>query len=118
MKTVKEWVVSGVAITVLAGMAMMGCETTKSEDNVITVTPANTTLTNDYATVVLTASSASTNGALALPLRWSVSNPERGTVSASGAMMAVYRGNRLNGENMITVRDQGDNEGVAVVFKE
>lgn len=118
MKTATTWVVSGVAVMVLAAMAMVGCESTGSEENVITVTPASATLTNDFATVVLTASFSGTNGSLALPLRWSVSNTQRGSITASGAMMAVYQSNRLNGENMVTVRDQGDNEGVAMIIKE
>lgn len=118
MNKVKGCLLAGVAVVVLTGLGLVGCESTKTEGNVITVSPATATLTNDYAAVVFTASFDGEGNALALPLRWSVSNPERGTISASGSMMAIYRGGRLGGENTITVRDQGDNEGVAIVTKE
>lgn len=120
MKIVERCLVAGVMIVVLAGVVMVGCETTTSEDNVITVSPATAVLTNDYATQVFTASFGNTNGGLALvlPLQWSVSHPERGTIKASGSMMAIYQATRLGDENLITVRDQGDNEGTAIVVKE
>ncbi len=118
MKKVKGCLLAGLAMAVLTGVVMVGCETTKSEDNVISISPANTVLTNDYATVVLTASFAGTNTATALPLKWSVSNPERGTITGSGSMIAIYQSTRLGGENMVTVKDQGDNEGTAIVIKE
>ena len=117
MKTVNTWFTIGIIIAGLAGVVIVGCESTKTTDNVITITPANPTLTNDYQTVMFTASANGTNTSLVLPLSWSVSNPERGTISASGSMMAVYQGTRLGGENMVTVRDQGDNEGVAIVVR-
>lgn len=117
MKAVKGLWFAMAAITVFVGLTIGGCESTKTEDNVITVSPANVTLTNDYQAVIFTASFNGTNTALALPLRWSVSNPERGTISASGSMSAVYQGTRLGGENTVTVRDQGDNEGTAFILR-
>jgi len=117
MRTVNIWFLTGMMTVVVAGLAIVGCESTKTADNVITIDPASKTLTSDYETVVLTASASGTNTALALPLRWSVSNPERGTISASGAMSALYQGTRLGGENTVTVRDQGDNEGTAFVLR-
>jgi len=95
---------------------MVGCESTQTTDNVITISPASATLSNDWATVVFTASFASTNTALALPLIWSVSDPARGTIRASGGLTAIYEGKNLGGNNTITVRDQGDNNGIAVVI--
>ena len=116
MKTVNTWVLAGLMAVVVAGLAMVGCESTQTTDNVITVSPASATLTNDWATVVFTASFASSNTALALPLMWSVSDPARGTIRASGGLTAIYEGKNLGGNNTITVRDQGDNSGIAVVI--
>lgn len=113
MKRISVWLLGGV----LAGLVIAGCESTKTEDSVITLSPANVTLTNDYATVIFTASLTGTNTAMALPLRWSVSHPERGTIAASGSMSALYQGTRLGGENVVTVKDQGDNEGTAFVLR-
>lgn len=117
MKTGNAWVLAGLAAAVVAGMAFVGCESTKTTDSVMTISPASVTLTNDYATVVFTASFSSTNTVLVLPLIWSVSNPERGTINTSGAMSALYQGTRLGGENTVTVRDQGDNAGTAFVLR-
>ena len=118
MKRMSIWLSVGLIVAAVAGLALVGCETTKSEANVITLTPATATLTNDYATVVFTASFSGTSNSLALPLQWSVSNPERGTITASGSMMAIYRATWRGEENVVTVRDQGDNEGTAIVVKE
>ena len=103
---------------VVAGLVAAGCESTKTEDSVITVSPASVTLTNDYATVIFTASFSGTNTALALPLRWSVSNPQRGNIKAVGTMSAIYQAFNLGGANTITVKDQGDNEGTAFAILE
>jgi len=116
MKTVNTWVLAGLMAMFVAGLAMVGCESTQTTDNVITVSPASVTLTNDWATVVFTASLTSSNTVLALPLIWSVSDPARGTIRASGGLTAIYEGKNLGGNNTITVRDQGDNSGIAVVI--
>ena len=116
MKTVNTWVLAGVMAMVVAGVVMVGCESTQTTANVITVTPGSVTVTNDWATVVFTASYSATNGALALPLVWSVSDPARGNIRASGGLTAIYEGSNLGGDNTITVRDQGDNSGIAVVI--
>ncbi len=108
---------AGMMAVVAAGLTIVGCEATKTTDNVITIDPASKTLTSDYETVVLTASTSGSNTVLALPLKWSVSNSERGTIKTSGAMSALYEGTRLGGENTITVRDQGDNEGIAFILR-
>jgi len=115
MKTVKGWVLTGLFVSVLMGIVLGGCESTQTTDNVIAVTPASVTVTN-WATVVFTASFSSTNSALALPLVWSVSDPARGTIRASGGLTAIYEAKNLSGNNTITVRDQGDNSGIAVAI--
>ena len=51
-----------------------------------------------------------------MPLVWSVSDPARGILRASGGLTAVYEGQNVAGNNTITVRDQGDNSGIAVVI--
>ena len=117
MKTVNAWVLAGLMAVVVAGMAIVGCETTTTTDNVITISPASVTLTNDWATATFTASFASTNVALALPLEWSVSDPARGTIRASGGLTAIYEGKNVAGNNVITVRDQGNSSGIAVVIR-
>ncbi len=58
----------------------------------------------------------STNTSLTLPLVWSVSDPARGIIRASGRLTAIYEGQNVAGNNAITVRDQGDNSGIAVVI--
>jgi hypothetical protein len=52
-----------------------------------------------------------------MPLVWSVSDPARGIIRASGGLMAIYEGQNVAGNNTITVRDQGDNSGIAVVIR-
>jgi hypothetical protein len=116
MKTRNALVLAGLVAAVAAGMAMVGCETTTTTDNVLTINPASVTLTNNWETVVFTASYASTNVALALPLEWSVSAPALGTITGSGGLTAIYQGKNVEGNNTITVRDQGDNSGIAVVI--
>ncbi len=118
MKTMSAWVSGGLTMLALAGLVLVGCESTKTTDNVITINPASATVTNDWATVVFTASLSSTNIALALPLVWSVSDPARGTIRASGGLTAIYEGKNLGGNNTITVKDQGENEGIAAVIRE
>lgn len=117
MKTMSKLVIMGVLTVGLVGMVITGCESTETTDNVITVNPASVTLTNDWETVVFTASLSSSNSALALPLSWSVSDPARGTIRDSGGLTAIYEGKNLGGNNTITVKDQGDNEGIAVVIR-
>ena len=116
MKTGRTWFLAGVVALVMTGIAMVGCESTQSADNVITITPAEQILTNDWATLTFTASMTSSNSSLTLPLVWSVSDPARGVIRASGGLTAIYEGRNVGGNNTITVRDQGDNSGIAVVI--
>ena len=116
MKTGRTWFLAGVVALVITGIAMVGCESTQTTDNVITINPESVTVTNDWATLTFTASMASSNVSLALPLVWSVSDPARGIIRASGGLTAIYEGRNVGGNNTITVRDQGDNSGIAVVI--
>lgn len=116
MHTKLRSVAAGLVATVITVLVIAGCESTKTESNVIAISPASITLSNDWETVTFTASLASTNAALALPLVWSVSNPDRGSIRASGGLTAIYEATNHGGNNTVTVRDQGDNEGIAVVI--
>jgi len=115
MRKTSAWMLAGMVLVIVTGMAIVGCDTTQTTDNVITITPASVTMTNNWGTAVFTASLVSTNVALALPLVWSVSDSARGTIRASGGLTAIYEGKNIGGNNTITVRDQGENEGIAVV---
>jgi len=116
MKTGRAWFLAGVVALVVAGLSIVGCESTQTTDNVITISPASVAVTNDWATLTFTASMTSSNTSLALPLVWSVSDPARGTIRASGGLTAIYEGGNVAGNNTITVRDQGENSGIAVVI--
>jgi len=120
---------ASLAGVVLAAAWLAGCEEITQEDNAILVTPNPATITATNGTAVFQAiaqhgwgqhpdrqETIVTNQPLFLPLVWTVSNPELGTIRASGAFTAIYerRGARV-GNNYITVRDQVRAEGVAVV---
>jgi hypothetical protein len=114
MNALAKWALMGL-LSVATGLAIVGCESTQTTDNVINVTPASKTVTN-WETVVFTAAAMiGSNATLALPLTWSVSDPARGDIRASGGVTAIYEAKNLSGNNTITVRDQGDNAGIAVV---
>ena len=76
MKTGSAWVLVGLVTMVVAGLAIVGCESTQTADNVITITPSNPTLTNDYETVTFTASASGTKrGPVARPASPSGTRP-------------------------------------------
>jgi hypothetical protein len=54
---------------------------------------------------------------LFLPLEWSVSDPSLGTIISSAGFSAVYRSTGKVGDNVVTVRDQGDAAGTTVVVQ-
>lgn len=108
----------------LAGLALtllfVGCEssTPGGSEMAITVDPSSATISGGVQAVVLTASSASQEEDLALPLEWSVSNPALGDFINVGGLSAVYQSTTDLGSNAITVRDQRGAEGVAVVYQQ
>lgn len=110
-KAVGAWVVA----LALGMAALCGCESTDSESSAITVTPAQTQVTDRLATVSLTAASADATMELVLPLVWTVSDASLGSIKSSAGLTAVYESNGRVGNNTITVRDQNDREGIAVV---
>jgi hypothetical protein len=102
----------------LVGVAMigirlgpLGCEQAKNISNV-DVEPSQITLAGSSNVVQFT---ASTSGALALPLTWSVSDPSLGGFSSTAGSNAFYVRSVKNGDNVIFVRDQFDVQGSAVV---
>jgi hypothetical protein len=106
------------AMVAMAGALLWvgtGCEEASGLDG-LSVTPESTTLggASNLTSVVFTA--AVSNNPLALPLEWRVSNSALGNIVSHSGDKAVYVANSgKKGNNVITVRDQYDNEGSAVV---
>lgn len=134
MKTIWAMLASTAALAVIVVGAILnaGCEegtNTKS----LTLSPASSTLSDTgSATVVSTNGTTNVTGAVAgqsvvftvtsglqdlsLPLVWSVSNPNLGTIEAQGGISAVYGATSgQHGVNSVTVRDQYGAMGVAQV---
>jgi len=102
-------------------MGGSGCETVETRTRALAMNPASTNLTEAGATVVFTLTwngdlfgAVDTNAPAAtvpliLPIAWSVSDPQLGTVRSSGdGLTAVYerRGSAV-GNNYIIARDFG-----------
>jgi hypothetical protein len=100
------------AMAVALGLGGVGCDTVTDATTVITFEKALLTATGLYAEVLVV---LDTNATLYLPLRWSVSDPSLGTITSQGGLTALYQGTARPGVNTITVRDQGDAEGIALV---
>jgi hypothetical protein len=104
------------SMLVAAAVGIVGCESTETSESTITVTPSSQSIAESDGTVVFAASAANTNGVLVLPLVWSVSAPNLGSVVSSGGLGAVYRRNgTVKGGNAVIVSDQAGAEGVASV---
>lgn len=93
-----------------------GCEEATGVGG-LEINPAQVTLSTNDMTVVLSVVGI-TNNTLALPLTWSVSDTGLGVLTASSGLTAVYRRSDRTGVNTITVRDQFEREGYAVVTQE
>jgi len=115
MKAIQGWILAAGVAAVVAGMVLIGCESTKTSSDVIAVSPASVTLTN-ATTVIFTATLGNTNLLSVLPLVWTVSDSTLGTISGGG-MSAVYSSTGKVGNNKIMVRDQADGEGMAEVMQ-
>lgn len=115
MKTMAGMAVAGMVAAVGVFAFVAGCETTKDSSAALTVTLTSDTITGAGATVTATASASGSNTVVALPLQWSVSDSSLGYIKASSGMEAVYESTGKTGNNIITVRDQGDAEGMAVI---
>lgn len=117
MKRTTGLIVAGMVAAICAFVCISGCETTQDASSALTVTLSADTITGAGATVTATASTeaTATNTVVALPLKWSVSDSSLGYIKASSGMEAVYESTGKKGSNIITVRDQGDAEGMAVI---
>jgi len=140
MRTVNIWFLTGMMTVVVAGLAIVGCESTKSADNIITIYPAvahlnsgkgagimfsiitaigdastSTSSSNSTGGTSSTTTSTTTNQTLYYPLVWSVSDPSLGVIRASEGNTAVYEVIGGEGNNIVSVHDQADNGGQAVV---
>ena len=110
--------VSLVAALVSAVMAigLVGCEDASNKS--LNVAPPSATLdTTDAgsAAQVFVASTSDSNSAAFFPLVWSVSDAGLGNIAGQGGASAIYTRTDRLGNNIITVRDAGGREGVAVV---
>jgi len=107
-------ILSILCLTLAIGAILCGCEGSTTNPG-ITVTPATATLTNGTGAVMFTASIIDTNRVLFFPLEWQVTDPSLGRISSSVGLTAIYEGLGGSGNNAVTVRDQSDSEGVALV---
>jgi len=113
---------AGVATLLLVSVALMGCESTERRRSLV-VTPNWGEAGRAGDRVVLTASVLPTEDAsisnqvseLLYPLEWSVSEPANGRIISTAGNTAVYYADVGAGNNVVTVRDQGDREGLATI---
>jgi len=115
MKAFGAGLVGGLAVCFAVGLFVVGCDTTKTTDSVLTVSPPSATLTGAGATATFTVSVSGSNTTVALPLVWAVSDASLGNIKAAAGVSAVYESTGKVGSNIITVRDQGQDEGLATV---
>jgi hypothetical protein len=101
-----------VAVAIVMGLAGVGCDTVTDSSGVIVIDNPLVTVTGRFALVI---SVTDTNGSLYLPLKWSVSDASLGSVTGQGGLTALYQSNDRIGVNTVTVRDQADAKGFAVV---
>lgn len=114
MKQVKSFIsiYCSVACAVVVAFLQVGCEEATG------VAGLDVSTTNDVLTVNGDSTRFDVNGVtneLALPLRWSVSDPSLGTITFNSGYMAIYTRFAPNGVNTVMVRDQYGNEGLATV---
>jgi hypothetical protein len=103
---------------VLAIGVFTGCESA-SGTNGVGISPSSYTIGGSSSNASAVVFTAQVNGPLALPLAWSVSNPALGTIISSSGSNATYKANSgKKGDNIVTVRDQYDSEGSAVVTQQ
>lgn len=102
-----------VAVLIAGAVVFSGCEEATGLQG-LTITPNSVTLTTGTNTVVFKVTGGVSND-LQLPFMWSVSDSSLGTIIASSGYTATYKRTDNNGENLVTVIDQYDNEGYATV---
>lgn len=102
--------VVALVVGVVLSWFMTSCEET---DDALNVFPGNSTIGPNISTFTIAVVSATRD--ISLPLEWSVSNPELGSITSTSGYSVVYTRTTNNGENSVTVRDQYGTEGVAAV---
>lgn len=135
MKTRNAWLLSMVAGVGVCALVVGGCESTDTDSHDITVYPSVARInsgrgagqTFGVATVqgqtvesttngtTTAQTTGSTNETFYYPLVWSVSDPSLGVIRSSEGNTAFYEVIGGEGNNVITVRDQGSSRGQAVV---
>jgi hypothetical protein len=98
-------------LAVVAGFGLIGCEQVEGLAG-LTVTPATTVLEPPEDAVQLTASGADE---LQLPLVWAVENDAMGAIVSQSGRTAIYVRTARLGDSVVTVRDQFENTGSAVI---
>ena len=118
-KYVSALVLAGLAASAALGFALLGCERAKGLQG-IAITPSDFTMTKSNSTYILSVN-VDTNATLSstpnYPLKWSVTDPSLGSIVRSSGPNAVYARTMADGDNIIIVRDQMDNEGYATVHQ-
>jgi hypothetical protein len=114
MKKSASFLVCVIALVSACGLALLGsgCEKVTGLQG-LTITPSAVTLTPSTNTIVLAVTGVTNN--LALPLAWSVEDSSLGTIVNSSGYTALYRSTDREGQNIVTARDQYDNEGFATI---
>lgn len=102
--------VVALAVGVVLSGLMTGCE---DSDDALNVFPGNSIIGPNVSTFTLAVVSATRE--IALPLEWSVSNPEFGSITSTSGYSAVYTRTASNGENSVIVYDQHGTKGEASV---
>jgi len=116
----RKWAIIGM-VAVFMAMAIgvwTGCESAGGTSGV-GISPSSYTIGGSTSNATAVVFTAQVSDQLALPLVWSVSNPTLGTIISSSGSNATYKANSgKTGDNIVTVRDQYDNEGSAVVSQQ
>lgn len=107
-------------VAVLAGLTVplwmgTGCE---EADGVagLTVTADPPTVDATNSASVLTVQISGASNSLALPLEWRVTNPAMGSIQGNSGYTAIYLAYPgAKGVNVVTARDQYDNEGSVAI---
>jgi hypothetical protein len=93
-----------------------GCETVDKFSEEMAIAPSDVTLTPGNRTVTFSVH-LNTSDKPALPIEWSVSDPELGTIVSATDYTAVYRSSGHTGRNTVTARDQNGNACSATVVQ-
>lgn len=102
------------AVVLVVGAVLCGLMTScENSDDALNVFPGNATMGSNITAFTISVVSATRE--IALPLEWSVSNPELGSITSTSGYAAVYDRTASNGMNSITVFDQSGTKGTVSV---